>query len=79
VHPFTTRVFGWGGTGDGDFTPCYLATYLDGVLLGNEVNPFDLQMIDLAVVDAVEIYVGGQTPIPYRANACGSIVIWTAR
>jgi len=55
--------------------PCFLSVYLDGVLMSSE----DLDDIPPDWLFAAEFYRGLSTPLQFRANACGAVVLWSKR
>ena len=62
---------------------CEPLVYLDGRphydrLEGGIKTVDDFNIINPAVIEAIEIYVGN-TPIEFRGEGCGAIVIWTRR
>jgi hypothetical protein len=58
-----------------DETKCYMSLYIDGVRMSDP----DLQQIQPVFVEAVEVYMGSDTPAQYGGNRCGAILIWTRR
>jgi hypothetical protein len=58
-----------------DDDTCYLSLYIDGTRM---MDP-DLQQIQPLIIEAVEVYLGVNTPIEFSRNRCGAILIWTRR
>lgn len=59
---------------------CYLAVWLDGILVTSPGRPYDLEVQRIARLAAVEVYSGpAQVPIEFDApgNSCGVLVLWT--
>lgn len=63
---------------------CYMDVYLDGVAVfytqGASGGLFDLNILNLKTVEAIEVYAGGaQVPAEFNrtSGGCGVIVIWT--
>jgi hypothetical protein len=68
-------VVSFGLAGDGDAV-CKLELFIDGIRMADQ----DLTQIDPAVIEAVEVYEGGNGPIEYQQmNPCGVILVWTER
>jgi hypothetical protein len=61
---------------------CEPALYLDGVRVRHQLdrpyNP-DFNIASPGELAAVEIYVGALTPLQYRVDSCGAILLWTKR
>jgi protocatechuate 3,4-dioxygenase beta subunit len=62
---------------------CYSRVYLDGEIMnpGRPTPPFNLQQVPVAHIEAVELYVGSETPreLIGDASPCGVLVIHTRR
>ena len=59
---------------------CYLAVWLDGILVSSPGRPYDLEIQRIDRLAGVEIYTGpSDTPIEFdgSGNSCGSLVLWT--
>jgi len=59
---------------------CYLAVWLDGVLVSAPGRPYDLEIQRIERLAGVEIYSGpAETPIEFdgSGNSCGALVLWT--
>ena len=59
---------------------CYLAVWLDGVLVSSPGRPYDLEIQRIERLAGVELYTGpADTPIEFdgSGNSCGSLVLWT--
>ena len=59
---------------------CYLAVWLDGIMVSSPGRPYDLEMQHIDRLAAVEVYTGpADTPIEFdgSGNSCGSLVLWT--
>ena len=55
---------------------CYLTLFIDGVRMADP----DLQQIQPAFIEALEVYTGRTGPAEYQLNnPCGAILIWTRR
>ena len=75
---FTRQV----GMGTGGLPGCEPAVYLDGMLIqdqSTEPRLTDFNRVPPSAVEAIEVYVGVNTPLEYRRNPCGSVLIWTRR
>lgn len=60
--------------------PCFVEVYLDGAIVGQDAQLFDVNTIEPAHVSAIEFYSGpSQTPVQYNktGSACGVLLIWT--
>jgi hypothetical protein len=56
---------------------CQPAIYIDGLPLGDNMQPLDLTM-DSNLVEAVEVYQSVSTaPVQYRTGNCGVVLFWT--
>jgi hypothetical protein len=55
---------------------CHPALYLDGVWVR---DPAFLEQIRPETVEAFELYIGMATPLQFRKDACGALVIWTRK
>jgi hypothetical protein len=53
---------------------CDPAMYMDGI---RQRDTSILNDIPPLVVESIEIYTGGDAPLEYRNNSCGSILVWT--
>ena len=53
---------------------CRLAIYVDGALVGGDLN-----VIPPDAIEAIEVYGGVGAPTQFRQNSCGAVVIWTRR
>jgi hypothetical protein len=59
---------------------CYLAVWLDGVLVISPGRPYDLEIERIGRLAAVEVYSGpAEVPIEFDApgNNCGVLGLWT--
>ncbi len=59
---------------------CYLAVWLDGVLVTSPGRPYDLEVQRIGRLAAVEVYSGpAEVPIEFDSpgNGCGVLVLWT--
>jgi hypothetical protein len=64
----------------GPMKPCFVEVYLDGAIVGQDAQLFDVNTIEPAHVSAIEFYSGpSQTPVQYNktGSACGVLLIWT--
>jgi hypothetical protein len=55
---------------------CHPALYLDGVWIR---DPAFLEQIRPETVEAFELYVGMATPLQFRKDPCGALIIWTRK
>ena len=54
--------------------------WVDGIMLNNETQVFDLDQMPIASLAGLELYVGFQeTPVEFEAPGvhCGALVLWT--
>ena len=61
-------------------TGCYLRVWVDGIMLNNETQVYDLDQMPIASLAGLELYVGFQeTPVEFEAPGvhCGALVLWT--
>ena len=70
------------GMGTSGLPGCEPAVFLDGMLIqdqSREPRLTDFNRVAPSAVEAIEMYVGANTPLEYRRNPCGSVLIWTRR
>jgi hypothetical protein len=53
---------------------CNPAMYMDGI---RQRDTSILNDIPPLVVESIEVYTGGDAPLEYGNNSCGSILVWT--
>ena len=63
---------------------CEPALFIDGMLVTDSLSDVGGRVLDFNRVPpeqiaALEVYVGALTPLEYRKNDCGSILVWTKR
>ncbi|MGD8278482.1 MAG: TonB-dependent receptor [Gemmatimonadota bacterium] len=61
---------------------CEPAVFVDGALVQDQlIEPrlLDFNRVPPPAVAGIEVYIGVNTPLEYRRNACGSVLIWTKR
>lgn len=61
---------------------CFAKVYLDGMLMNPSGEAFDVSLISVETIGAVEIFAGpSETPLRYSGldSSCGVVVIWTRR
>ena len=60
---------------------CYLAVWVDGILVSSPGRPYDLELHRIDRTAAIEVYTGpSELPIEFEgpgSGGCGAIVIWT--
>lgn len=69
------------GFASGDCEP---ALYVDGLVVRDNLTDdggrvLDFNRVPPEQIAAIEIYVGVHTPLQFRQNNCGSILVWTKR
>lgn len=85
LSPKSLAVSSRNTTGISRTPPCLMDVYLDGALVAGftlgERGSISLDELNLASVEAVEVYRGAETPAEYRnsTSTCGVILIWTRR
>lgn len=70
------------GMGASGLPGCEPAVFLDGMLIqdqSSEPRLTNFNRVPPGAVEAIEVYVGANTPLQYRRNPCGSVLIWTRR
>jgi hypothetical protein len=67
-----------GGANSASQAFCQPLIYLDGARVSTSGPTGDLSYISLASVEAIEVYVGANAPVPW-GNSCGAVLIWTRR
>lgn len=63
---------------------CEPAFYIDGLVIrDNLTDPggrvLDFDRVPPGQIAAIEVYMGAGTPLEFRQNDCGAVVIWTKR
>ncbi|MGD8278800.1 MAG: TonB-dependent receptor [Gemmatimonadota bacterium] len=63
---------------------CEPALYVDGALVRDNMTDgggvvLDFNRVPPEQIAAIEVYVGALTPLQYRQNNCGSVLVWTKR
>jgi len=57
---------------------CQLSVYVDGIPFGVDIEgSVNIDQIPPDWVELAEVYWGNRTPIEYRSDACGVVLIWT--
>lgn len=60
---------------------CYLAVWVDGIMMSTPGRPFDLGELRVDRLGGVEVYTGpSELPIEFQspaAGSCGAVLIWT--
>jgi len=61
---------------------CEPDVFLDGVLIQDQLSEprlLDFNRVAPTAVAGIEVYIGVNTPLEYKRNTCGSVLIWTKR
>jgi len=66
----------------GQLPGCEPAVFVDGTLVQDQLRGprlLDFNRVPPPAVAGIEVYIGVNTPLEYRRNPCGSVLIWTKR
>jgi hypothetical protein len=67
-----------------DGPTCQPALFIDGMLVRDNMTDagdvvLDFNRVPPEQIAAIEVYVGALTPLEFRQNNCGSVLVWTKR